>query len=372
MKRTRFLTGLLMALLFCMCTSPKQKMGEGLPTFDVADALNAALPDTFTWNSIAKNARMIPLKTEHLIGGMPIVQFFSDDLIIVSDFDTKRIFLFDGEGREKVSFSHYGQGPKEYLYMTKVNYHEKDSLIMLYDGGKKKLFRFDLEGKFVDARPMDTGGTVLKIDTEGTMFSVNQTGESFISIWDDKLELKGECLPFDTCFNDRQKIGFQMLSGKGFIGSEFKVLPATGDTVYSITKEGAHPVCVLDRGRYKCVTEKLGDDRMLSNPDYLIGESLSFFSSYFYYLANSKTVAELWDMNTGKLLAWNRGVQGSSEYDWIWGFRYVFPSGNEIRPNRFDYVTKNRGIFILQADECLDDVEGLNADDNPVLLVLEF
>lgn len=372
MKRARFLAGLLMTLLFSMCTSPKQEVGEGLPTFDVADALNVALPDTFTWNSIAKNARMIPLKTEHLIGRMPIVQYFSDNLIIVSDFDTKRIFLFDGEGREKVSFSHYGQGPREYLYITKVNYHEKDSLIMLYDGGKKKLFRFDLEGKFVDARPMDTGGTVLKIDTEGTMLLVNQTGKSFVSIWDDKLQLKGECLPFDTCFNDRQKIGFQMLSGKGFKGSGFNILPATSDTVYSITKEGARPVCVLDRGRYKCVTEKLSDDRMLSNRDYLIMESLSFFSSYFYYLASSKMVAELWDMDTGKLLAWNRGEQGASEYEWIWGFRYVFPSGNEIRPNRFDYVTKNRGIFIVQADECLDDVEGLTADDNPVLVVLDF
>ena len=54
------------------------------------------------------------------------------------------------------------------------------------------------------------------------------------------------------------------------------------------------------------------------------------------------------------------------------GFRYVFPSGHEVRPFNLNYVSKNNVIFILQADECLDDVPGLTADDNPVLVVLEF
>ena len=51
---------------------------------------------------------------------------------------------------------------------------------------------------------------------------------------------------------------------------------------------------------------------------------------------------------------------------------FLLSSGNEFREWSFDYVNQNKGVFILQADECLDDVEGLTADDNPVILVLEF
>ena len=71
-------------------------------------------------------------------------------------------------------------------------------------------------------------------------------------------------------------------------------------------------------------------------------------------------------------MAWDRAERVGDTSNKIWGFRYVFPSGNEFRELSFDYVNQNQGVFIRQADECLDDVEGLTADDNPVLIVLEF
>ena len=79
-------------------------------------------------------------------------------------------------------------------------------------------------------------------------------------------------------------------------------------------------------------------------------------------------------MHTGKLLAWNKGkYEGKgTDRELIWGFRYVFPSGNEIRPLMLDYVNKDCGVFIVQAEECVDDIRGLSIDDNPVILVLEF
>ena len=372
MSNMRIFVGLLMALLFSMCTSPKQK-GGGLPVLNVADALDAALPDTFTWNSIAKNVRMIPLKTEHVMGGSPNVKYFSDDLIIVYDLSTRSVFVFDGEGREKVVFSHYGQGPKEYLYVTAINYQEKDSLIMLYDNGKKKLFRFDLQGRFVDARLADTGGIILRIDSEGNMSSINKKGKALVSLWDNNLQLKGEYLPFDTLYDDQQKISTQILSGKTNNCDAFKLLPVYSDTVYSITKEGVEPFCVLDRGGYKCSADDLKDmQKVMFNSDYLCGEQLYSVSSYFCYFTQAIGVMELWDMRSGELVAWNKRDFEGPEHDLVWGFRYVFPSGYEIRPFTFDYISKDRGIFIRQADECLDDVEGLTADDNPVLVVLEF
>ena len=368
--KTRILMSLLITLLFSMCTSPKQRAEGELPVLDVANGYKAALPDTFTWNSITKNVRMIPLKTEKLIGRNPVVKYFSEDLIIITDFATQSIFVFDGEGREKVSFSHYGPGPKEYLFMTRVNYNKTDSLVLLYDGAQEKLLRFDLEGKFVDARSAKTGGTILKIDPEGHLFSVNREGKSLVSVWDDDLRMMAEYLPFDTLYNDAQKLSCRMLLGKSIQTNDLKILPVLGDTVYSITKESIEPFCIVNRDGYKCSSDKLNNMMDVSDSsDYLNEEVIQTFSSYFQYAA--KNVLQLWDMRTGELIARHR-AEHIGNYQYIWGLRYVFPSGNEIRESGFDYVYKNSGIFILQADECLDDVEGLTADDNPVLLVLEF
>jgi hypothetical protein len=373
MKKTNIFLGLLIALLFSMCTSPKQK-GEGLPVLNVADALDAALPDTFTWNSIAKNVRMIPLKTDGLIGNGPSVQYFSDDLIIVTEYHSG-VFVFDGEGQEIVSFDHRGMGPKEYLYTTRVNYNKADSLILLYDGGLDKLFRFDLEGKFVDAKSVDVGGTVLNIATDGSMITANREGRSLVSVWDANQQLIGEYFPFDTLYTDKQKLNSWFLSGKGVRGETFNVLPFFSDTVCSITKEGAKPLCILKKGNYKCSSDGLNNMLDVQDSDeYLLNESVSQFSSYLVYGATNQGITQLWDLDTGKLLAWNEAERIGSMFApmWIMGFRYVFPSGNEFREPSFDYVNQNYGVFIRQADECLDDVPGLTADDNPVLIVLEF
>ena len=314
---------------------------------------------------------MIPLKTEKLMGRNPVVKYFSENLIIVSDNATQSVYVFDGEGREKVSFSHYGPGPKEYLFMTRINYNEKDSLIVLFDNGNKKLLRFDMEGKFVDARPTDASGNILQIDSDGNMFSLNREGKSLVTVWNDNLQMIAEYQPFDTLYNDAQRLSCQLLAGKGIDSDTFRFLPILGDTVYAVTKEGINPVCILDRSGYKCSSDEL--NKMIDvkdSDDYMNGELLYSFSSYFYYIV--KSVAQLWNVHTGELLAWDKSEIIGPNFKYIFGFRYVFPSGHEIRKWAFDYVYKNSGVFILQADECLDDVEGLTADDNPVLLVLEF
>ena len=371
MNKTRIFVGMLMALLFSMCTSPKQK-GEGLPVFNVADALTANLPDTFTWNSIAKNIRMIPLKTEGLIGNGPEIKYFSDDLIIVTEYHSG-VFVFDGEGREIVSFDHRGMGPKEYLYTTRINYNKKDSLIQLYDGGLDKLFRFDLEGKFVDVKSVDVGGRVLNIAPDGTMITANREGNSLVKVWDSNLQMLGEYLLFDTLYTDKLKSNIWLLSGKDIKGEAFRVLPVFNDTVYTVTKEGVSPLCVVNRGSYKWSPEELSDiTHMPSSSERLNSEGMYSFSSYFCYTTSLEPVTQLWDMRTGELVAWNKGELVENTFAWIDGFRYVFPSGNEFRKSYFDYLTPNCGVFIRHADECLDDVPDLTADDNPVLIVLEF
>ena len=53
------------------------------------------------------------------------------------------------------------------------------------------------------------------------------------------------------------------------------------------------------------------------------------------------------------------------------GINFVFPSGNMIRTIP-EYITNNQLGFLLPADQCVGEVEGVKEDDNQVLLVLDL
>ena len=227
----------------------------------------------------------------------------------------------------------------------------------------------------MDVKSVAVGGTVLNLAPDGTMIAGNREGRSLVSVWDANLQLVGEYFPFDSLYTDKQKLSSWLLSGKGVGGETFRILPVCSDTVYSITKEGAIPLCILNRGNYKCSPEDLNNLlEVQDSKEYLHTEIIAMFSSCLVYDAGNHGVIQLWNLDTGELMAWNRAerVGTTLSPEWIWGFRYVFPSGNEFREPKFDYVNQNCGVFIRQADECVDDVSGLTADDNPVLIVLEF
>ena len=58
---------------------------DTISILDFASAINKEVPDTFTWNSVAKKVTYIPLSSSHLMDGHPAINYLGDDMCILSE-----------------------------------------------------------------------------------------------------------------------------------------------------------------------------------------------------------------------------------------------------------------------------------------------
>lgn len=56
---------------------------DTIAILDFASAINKEVPDTFTWNSVAKKVTYIPLSSSHLMDGHPAINYLGDDMCIL-------------------------------------------------------------------------------------------------------------------------------------------------------------------------------------------------------------------------------------------------------------------------------------------------
>lgn len=112
--------------LFC-CTDKKQQESttteveeKGIPVLDIAGKVSSSIPDTFTWNSIAKSVSLVPLSNKHLLSASLRINFLSPDLDVnlISDDRMGRVCYFGADGNLKSSFKKKGNGPGEYIYIS--------------------------------------------------------------------------------------------------------------------------------------------------------------------------------------------------------------------------------------------------------------
>ena len=120
---------------------------DTIAILDFASAISKEVPDTFTWNSVAKKVTYIPLSSSHLMDGHPAINYLGDDMCILSEGKEQWIHRVDFKGSFLSSFRHVGNGPGEYVYLSSVVYHPKDSTIRVFDNGSHKYIIYSKEGK---------------------------------------------------------------------------------------------------------------------------------------------------------------------------------------------------------------------------------
>jgi len=100
--------------------------------------------------------------TEHcLIGGISKI-FFINDLLIIQDKKTASIFLFDKSGKFINNISNRGNGPGEYINLTRVMYDFDKNQIMVYDDSSKKMIFYSTEGDFIKEINQFCEGTAIR------------------------------------------------------------------------------------------------------------------------------------------------------------------------------------------------------------------
>ncbi|RHO73833.1 6-bladed beta-propeller [Parabacteroides sp. AF48-14] len=73
----------------------------------------------------------------------------NENYILTKGGETGEILMFDREGQPVRKFSHYGNGPHEYNYITNLRMDEKRGEIYVHDVFSRKIVVYDLNGEYI-------------------------------------------------------------------------------------------------------------------------------------------------------------------------------------------------------------------------------
>lgn len=368
-------------LLSCASKQKEEKLFEQkeinhLPVLDIAGNLSTSIPDTFTWNSIAKSIQLIPLGTKEPLGRTPIIADIQDSLIFISEVQTQSANIFDLRGEMKSSFRKVGQGPGEYIHFTYLRYNKSDSSITVFDNNGK-LLKYSLTGKCIDEKNLKNRawGNIVHIDTLNTIYTKNGSESSgLVSVLNEYMQAENNYFMYDSTDTDRYKAGFYLMCNRSNTRDKYLINTPLNDTLYSVKKTMLEPCAVLLRGSHSLTEQVLNNSIMKFPPenDLITYTSVDLFSDFllYRYYWNGQFYIQLWNLNNRSLMGkvcLNQldqlsGLQG--------GFNFVFESGRKLRliPN---YISDRYLGFIIPAQDCVAEIAGVKEDDNPVILLIQ-
>lgn len=85
--------------------------------------------------------------TNCIVNSRPMV--YSENYLVLLRTDNGEIVFFDHQGKFQHKFSHKGNGPHEYLYITNLRMDEEKKEVYIHDSFKEKVFVYDLEGNYI-------------------------------------------------------------------------------------------------------------------------------------------------------------------------------------------------------------------------------
>ena len=227
---------------------------DTIAILDFASAINKEVPDTFTWNSVAKKVTYIPLSSSHLMDGHPAINYLGDDMCILSEGKEQWIHRVDFKGSFLSSFRHVGNGPGEYVYLSSVVYHPKDSTIRVFDNGSHKYIIYSKEGKlFREINLVDSELNYL-LHAEGDTYFCSgsfSNGKSEIIVSDTALRVKSSILPFDPTDDYVTRGGIMLTTSVQRCGPKLCLFNHIySDSVFLLTPDGLKPEFILRKGKY--------------------------------------------------------------------------------------------------------------------------
>lgn len=226
----------------------------------------------FNLSEIAEDIKYIPLETSDSCLLRRVVDYeFTDDLILVRNFDHVLVFSRDGRFIRRIGKSGKGPGEIDLIRIMSVIPEKRQVAVQL--NWKKELYFFDFEGNLVRRFDFKAPVSLIKVCPDGN-YIYHERGSggyepySFCLI-DEKLDTMSLIRNnqfWKNTSNVTISIGyntfdeFHVLAGKMFLKSMYN------DTVFTIENNRLVPAYFLDLGKYKLPEdlrpEKLGPDNI--------------------------------------------------------------------------------------------------------------
>lgn len=371
------------ALLFLAAgTGCRKKPATGdnasLPVFHLGAAISKQVPDTFTWNSIAKRITYLPVSTspDALFGSVRLIHS-DDNYYYMADFTTNSIFRTDKTGKILHSFSRIGQGPGEYARLTYVYANSEDSTIQVFDQRGHKYLVYDLTGNLIRETRMDEKGvdTPIFISNDYAVVKASPEADYKLCITDKELNIKKNLFPFDTTCTEMERLVLTWQINWNQNRDRAFVHYADEDTVYTITANGAHPLCIIQKGAYKLPAEEARQTMELTpeGSPYIRTMRLASVPDYYLisYMLKNRIYEEVWSKADNRIVSRFSNENGEPGYP---GYPFRLPSGKKIRISTSSvYIDdKTVALFIPAATAAEERLADVGEDDNPVMVLLEL
>ena len=356
-------------------SSALQDTQKSIPVLDLAAVINNEVPDTFTWNSIAKKVTLVPISTDAntLIGEGPGLLYIGDEFYYMISYQTQTYYKIGKNGKIINTFRHEGNGPGEYAYSTYTHIDTRDSTIQVFDNGNLKRIYYDLNGKFIKEVSLQGKEVVSPtVITDNYMIMRGEPeGKNQYFITDPEMNIRERLCPFDTALSTREKAAIYLQSARKANRDMMIFNQAPEDSVFTITDKSLEPLFILKKGEYAIPDAEVKNfiELIRKGDSHILMLGISSLPGHYLisYSRNKESIEEVWSKQSNQVISRFKNREGA------FGLPFVLPSGKKIRIGRSSiYINGNQVGLFIPADVAAGEIPGVKEDDNPVLLIMEL
>ena len=242
-------TGKSIIILICLVTlvacNGKRDMSL-TNSFDVEKAPQKMIK----MQEVIPNFTIVPLETndESLIQYVKKVILY-DDLIFILDDQGPLVAIFDKKGKFVQTIGRKGNGPGEFYFPTDFIIDPKRNQLELFDGFRRQILIYDLQGNFRKRIPISVDGHYfIKFDDETYLIYTNMWNEKRMPYKLLRIDKTGKLiskeLPYSEKMMQTVKSPFVQIGADRYIFSEH-----SNDTIFEITRKKIRPFIYINLGK---------------------------------------------------------------------------------------------------------------------------
>lgn len=206
------------------------------------------------WSDLVRDVKILKLENpDGVIVGRVSKVLFTKDRVLVMNWFTKTIFVFNAGGKHLFSLEAQGKGPGEFERLEDFEVDETTGSVYAFDDLNQKVVAFSLiDGKFLKEHKSSFLFAVhlTKVGQDWVLYERFNNGSEYqpkIIMADKDFNLKSRELPalktpladaYSTTFFHKYKETSRFIFGQN-------------DTIYSASATGVAPVYVIDFGKYR-------------------------------------------------------------------------------------------------------------------------
>ncbi|MDR2010531.1 MAG: 6-bladed beta-propeller [Bacteroidales bacterium] len=384
----------LLFLFLFGCSNSSKKTYSDIPVIDIS----AEYPRRSFYIQDIADVEYVPLETRDdvLFDKAGQIVYVSDERIVACNPNLGDVFVYGRDGKILFRFNRRGQSGKEYVHISQIVYDEKNREIYIYsspsrflvfsEGGEYKrslqiipdtdfiLYNFDDETLFAYDRFGTDGGE--QYSTQPYLFLSKKDG-STVSSLDRTLPVRYSNYLKTTVIRDGKELDAVMviqLNGENWHdGKDFVIADLSSDTVFQFTRDKKLSPLII---RTPSVHN---ENPMIFFAPIVKGDKFIFLAKSVVDLASMKKGGQPVGINRNLLYHFlNKEVYEASIVNRDYPANIKFPPrGVDIGKNMAAaLIPAHEIVYFLERGEIkgalLPTAQKLEAEDNPVLMIMKF